>query len=51
MPTRRSKTRVLLWSLLALPVLAAIGLVSLLAVPASLEMWLRDRVLMALHEY
>jgi len=50
MPARR-KTRILLWSLLALLVAGAIGFVWLRTLPAPLESWLQDRVLLALREH
>ena len=49
MPRRRSN--VLLWSFLALAVCVVAGVLWLLTVPARLESWLQERVLLALHEH
>ena len=49
-PTRHRKIRVILW-LLALLVAGTIGFVYLLTVPAPLEGWLQERVLLALREH
>src|ERR1700744_1659622 len=50
MPIRR-RTRTLLWTLLALIVVLAIGFVSLLTVPAPIEHYLQGRILLALREH
>lgn len=49
MPLRR-KSRVLLWSLLALFVLTVIGTITFLTVRALLEAWLQGQILVALRE-
>jgi hypothetical protein len=49
MPTRRKHW--IPWLLLAQIALGAIGFVVLLTVPAPIERWLQDRVLLALREH
>ena len=50
MPLRR-KSRMLLWSLLALVVFAFVGVGALLMVPAPVEAWLQGRIQVALREH
>ena len=50
MPLGR-KTKIFLWTLLAVVVVLAIAVVSLLTVPPPLERWLQARMLQALHEH
>ncbi|MGC2110035.1 MAG: hypothetical protein WA655_11000 [Candidatus Korobacteraceae bacterium] len=50
MPTRR-KTPIVLWILLAVAVVFVVGVVSLLTVPAPIEVWLQGRVVEALREH
>jgi hypothetical protein len=49
--TTRLRGRVLLFTLLALVVAVAIGLVYLLTVPAPIERWLQGRILLALRQH
>ena len=46
-----SKKKILLWTLLLAAVVLAVGVVSLLTVPAPLERWLQGRMLAALQEH
>ncbi len=50
MPLRR-KSKLLLWSLGTICVLAGIALFALLTVPAPVERWLQDRVILALQQH
>src|SRR5208337_2723555 len=47
----RSKSRMLLWSSLALVVFAVLGAIVLLTVPAPVEAWLQGRIVVALREH
>jgi hypothetical protein len=49
MPLHR-KSRILLWSLVALLVFAVIGTIGFLTVPMPLEAWLQGQILVALRE-
>ena len=50
MPIRR-RAKILLWTLLALLIVAAAGFVYLLTIPPPLERWLQARMLLALQEH
>jgi uncharacterized protein involved in outer membrane biogenesis len=50
MPARRI-TRILLWTVLALLVVVAAGVIVILTVPAPLERWLEGQILIALREH
>src|SRR5450755_2544417 len=50
MPLRRT-SKWLLWSLTTIVVIAGIGFLALLSVPAPIERWLQARVLLALQQH
>ena len=50
MPLRR-KSKLLLWSVAAICVLTGIAFFALLTVPAPVERWLQDRVVLALQQH
>lgn len=50
MPIRR-RTKVLLWTLLAVVIVGVGGFIYLLTIPAPLERWLQARMLLALHQH
>jgi hypothetical protein len=50
MPLRRT-SKWLLWSLTTIVVIAGIGFLALLSVPAPIERWLQARILLALQQY
>ncbi len=48
---RRRRTKILLWTSLAVVIVGAIGFIALLTVPAPIERWLQARILLALREH